>query len=85
MTNVLFVAIIVASIGFRPETLQVLVRPRIDTTVTVQLLEQATLTPVVVTATRVSRRLGDEPVRVEVLAPAPTGAAACAKRTTPSR
>ncbi len=61
--------LIVASIGFRPETLQVLVRPQLDTTVTVQLLEQtAALTPVVVTATRVSRRLEDEPVRVEVLA-----------------
>lgn len=61
--------IIVASIGFRPESLQVLVRAGIDTTITVQLMEQAaTMTPVVVTATRVSRRLEDEPVRVEVLA-----------------
>ena len=61
--------LIVASIGFRPETLQVLVRLQTDTTVTVQLLEQAAaLSPVVVTATRVSHRLEDEPVRVEVLA-----------------
>jgi len=60
--------LIVASIGFRPETLQVAVRPQVDTTITVQQLEQAALTPVVVTATRIPRRLEDEPVRVEVLA-----------------
>jgi len=44
-------------------------RAQFDTTVTVQLLEQAqALTPVVVTATRIPRQLEDEPVRVEVLA-----------------
>lgn len=61
--------LIVVSIGFRPETLQVAVRPQVDTTLTVQLVEQApVLAPVVVTATRIPRRLEDEPVRVEVLA-----------------
>ncbi len=61
--------VIVTSIGFRPETLQVAIRARFDITVTVQLLKQAqALTPVVVTATRIPRRLEDEPVRVEVLA-----------------
>jgi outer membrane receptor for ferrienterochelin and colicins len=59
--------LIVANIGFRPETIQVAIRPQLDTTITVQLLAQAALTPVVVTATRVSHRLEDEPVRVEVL------------------
>src|SRR6266568_5146767 len=61
--------VIVTSIGFRPETLQVAIRARFDITVTVQLLKQAqALTPVVVTATRITSRLEDEPVRVEVLA-----------------
>jgi len=62
-------SLIIASIGVRPETLQVSVRAQFDTTVTVQLLEQAqALTPVVVTATRIPRQLEEEPVRVEVLA-----------------
>ncbi len=61
--------VIVTSIGFRPETLHVAVRAQLDTTLTVQFVEQATtLTPVLVTATRTPRRLEDEPVRVEVLA-----------------
>jgi iron complex outermembrane receptor protein len=61
--------VIVAGIGFRPETLHVAVRVRLDTTLTVQLVEQATaLAPVLVTATRTPRRLEDEPMRVEVLA-----------------
>lgn len=61
--------VVVTVIGFRPETLQVLIRPQHDTTLSVQLNDQtAILSPVVVTATRVSHRLEDEPVRVEVLA-----------------
>jgi iron complex outermembrane receptor protein len=61
--------VLVASISFRPETLQVAIRARFDTTVTVQLVEQAqALAPVLVTAARIPRRLEDEPVRVEVLA-----------------
>ncbi len=61
--------VVVASIGFRPETLHVAVRAGLDTTLTVQLLEQTTtLAPVLVMATRTPRRLEDEPIRVEVLA-----------------
>ena len=60
--------LIVADIGFRPETIQVAMRPQLDTTIAVQLVAQAALAPVVVTTTRVTRRLEDEPVRVEVLA-----------------
>ena len=59
----------VTAIGVRPETLVVMVHPQLDTTVTLELVEQAaTLSPVVVASTRVARRLEDEPVRVEVLA-----------------
>ncbi len=60
--------LIVASIASRPETLHVAIRPQLDTTITVELLAQAALAPVVVTSTRIPRRLEDEPVRVEVLA-----------------
>ena len=61
--------VVVASIGFRPETLHVAVRAGLETTLTVQLLAQATaLAPVLVTATRTPRRPEDEPMRVEVLA-----------------
>lgn len=58
----------VARVGFRPETLRVLVRPALDTVITVELVEQAeALTPLVVSATRVPHQMEDEPTRVEVL------------------
>ena len=61
--------IVLARIGFHPETLQVAVRAQRDTALTVQLRELATtLEPVMVMATRTPRRLDDEPMRVEVLA-----------------
>jgi iron complex outermembrane receptor protein len=59
--------IVVALVGFVPDTLAIVVGP--DTTLTVQLVERvAELEAVAVTATRGERRLEDEPERVEVLA-----------------
>lgn len=58
--------LIVSRIGFRPDTLAL--HAVHDTTVAVELAgEGAALAPVVVTATRGTRRLEDEPERVEVL------------------
>ncbi len=60
--------VIVARIGFRPDTFTLRLRTAQDTTVPVELAgEGAALAPVVVTATRGARRLEDEPERVEVL------------------
>lgn len=62
--------LIVGRFGFVPETLSVMVRAGLDTSITVQLEAQsAELAGVVVSATRSERRIEDEPLRVEVLAP----------------
>ena len=55
-------------IGFRPDSVYVMLRPGVDTTIMVALREQAAeLSSVVVSATRSGRRIEDEPLRVEVL------------------
>ena len=55
-------------LGFRPETLLVQVGGRRDTTITVQLVEEAAqVAPIIVTSMRIDRRLEQEPLRVEVL------------------
>ncbi len=60
--------LVAAKIGFKPETLVVVLRAGADTSVTVGLTEQPTaLTGVIVSATRSERRIEDEPLRVEVL------------------
>ncbi|MFN2564635.1 MAG: TonB-dependent receptor domain-containing protein [Gemmatimonadaceae bacterium] len=60
--------VIVARLGFLPETLAVDVRANADTLVSVALEEQAaTVEQVVVSATRSERRIEDVPLRVEVL------------------
>lgn len=61
--------VIVGKLGFRPESLFLQVRSRLDTTVTVALAERAAeISTIIVTSTRTERRLEDEPLRVEVLA-----------------
>jgi iron complex outermembrane receptor protein len=61
--------LIVARLGFVPETLTVDVRANVDMLVTVALEEQATaVEQVIVSATRSERRIEDVPLRVEVLA-----------------
>lgn len=58
----------VRKLGFRPETVAVMVSPGLDTLVRVALVEQAaTVAPITITSTRTERRLEDEPLRVEVL------------------
>ena len=60
--------IVATRIGFRAETLQVVLRPAVDTTISIMLSPQpAELSGVVVSATRSGRRIDDEPLRVEVL------------------
>ena len=60
--------VIATRIGFRPESLVVVLRAGADTTVTMVLDEQAVaLSGVIVSATRSGRRIEDEPLRVEVL------------------
>ncbi len=60
--------LVVAKLGFRPDTLVVVVRAGADTTVAVTLVEEAAeLEEIVVTAARVPRRIEDEPTRVEIL------------------
>ena len=60
--------IVALKIGFRPETLVVMLRPGTDTTVTMTMEEQAVaLAGVTVSATRSGKRIEDEPLRVEVL------------------
>ena len=60
--------VIITRIGFRAETLHVVLPAQGDTTVTVDLTAQPTeLSGVVVSATRSGRRIDDEPLRVEVL------------------
>jgi outer membrane receptor for ferrienterochelin and colicins len=61
--------IVVIKLGFRPDTVHLHVRARLDTTLAVTLEEQAAdLEATVVTTTRTSLQLGAEPLRVEVLA-----------------
>ncbi|MBI3982015.1 MAG: TonB-dependent receptor [Gemmatimonadetes bacterium] len=60
--------ITLSRIGYAPETLVVVLDPPRDTTLVVELEQQATeLEAVIVTATRTDRRVEDEPTRVEVL------------------
>jgi iron complex outermembrane receptor protein len=55
-------------LGFRPETLLVAVGADRATAITVPLVEEAArVSPIMVTSTRVERRLEQEPLRVEVL------------------
>lgn len=61
-------SVIVARIGFLPDTLDVTVAAGQDTSVTVQLEKRdAELESVVVLATRAERRVEDTPIRVEVV------------------
>lgn len=61
--------ITVTRLGFRPDTLSLVGRPGMDTTLVADLTEQAAiLSGVVVTSTRTQRRLEEEPLRIEVLA-----------------
>jgi outer membrane receptor for ferrienterochelin and colicins len=61
--------VVIAHVGFRPETLFVNVRAGLHTVVTAELAEQPQeLESVVVTATRTAHQVDDEPTRVEVLA-----------------
>lgn len=61
--------IVVAKLGYRPDTLALLLRGGADTTVVVRLEElPEVLAPVVVTTTRFEHQIDREPERVEVLA-----------------
>ena len=61
--------LLLSRVGLRPDTLRLTLRARQDTSVTRTLLErEEALAAVVVTATRGSRTVEDEPTRVEVLA-----------------
>ncbi len=63
--------VIVAKIGFRPETLSVTISGVADTTIHVELRDVGSvLGVVIVNATRADRSVEDEPVRVEVIPPA---------------
>ena len=60
--------VVTARIGFRAETLVVVLRAGVDTTLTVSLAEQPVeLTGVVVSTSRSGRRIEEDPLRVEVL------------------
>ena len=60
--------VVVTRLGYAPDSLDLVLRTGMDTSVTVVLREQETfLTGVVVNATRSERRIEDDPVRVEVL------------------
>ena len=62
------VTVILARIGFVPDTLRLSLRARQDTTVTVEIEAQPVeLEGVVVSATRSERRVEDTPIRVEVV------------------
>ena len=62
-------ALVVARIGYSPESLSVTLRSGQDTTVIVALREQAAeIENIVISATRTGKRIEDEPLRVEVLA-----------------
>ena len=56
-------------IGYAPDSVRVVLRAGLDTTIALVLRAQASaIAPVVVSATRAERRVEDEPLRVEVLA-----------------
>ena len=60
--------VVVARIGFVPDTLRLTLRPAQDTSVTVQLEQADTeLQSIVVSATRAERRVEDTPLRVEIV------------------
>jgi len=60
--------LVAGRLGYRPDTLRLLLRPGQDTAVVAHLAEQgAELEGVVVTSTRGERRVEDTPLRVEVL------------------
>jgi iron complex outermembrane receptor protein len=60
--------LVASRIGYRPDTLRLVLRARQDTTITARLDEQhAELEAVVVSATRSERRVEDTPLRVEVI------------------
>lgn len=60
--------LVARKIGFAPDTLRLLLRAGMDTTVTVDLRAQAVeLESIVVTTTRGERRVEDDPTRVEIL------------------
>jgi iron complex outermembrane receptor protein len=62
--------IVVAMIGFAPETLHVTLTAGADTTVVVPLRElPVALSEIIVTSTRSERLVADEPTRVEVIGP----------------
>lgn len=62
-------SVIVRRLGFAPDSARLELRAGTDTTITFLLHEQpTTIAPVVVSSTRVERRVEDEPLRVEVLA-----------------
>jgi outer membrane receptor for ferrienterochelin and colicins len=61
--------VVVAKLGFRPDTLSVVVTEGRETTLAADLAEApAELEAIIVSTTRAERRLEDEPARVEVLA-----------------
>jgi iron complex outermembrane receptor protein len=62
------ITLVVTRLGFSADTVQVILTSAKDTTITVELTAAAAgLAPVVVGASRVERRVQDEPERVEVL------------------
>lgn len=61
-------AVAIARLGFRPDTLRLVMRAGLDTTLLVQLEPAAeSAAPIIVTSTRLARRIENEPLRVEVL------------------
>lgn len=60
--------IVVSSLGYRPDTLEVLIRSGRDTLLTISLeIQPETIAPIVVSVTRTERRIEEEPERVETL------------------
>lgn len=63
------ITVLARRLGFAPESLRIVLRPGLDTTVSVILRERAAaIAPVIVSSTRTERRVEEEPLRVEVLA-----------------
>ena len=60
--------VVARRIGFAPDSLRLTLRPSSDTTVELLLREGATvIAPVIISSTRMERRVEDEPLRVETL------------------